>query len=228
MRDKGLQTPAGTDVRVIARAFDILDLFQAGAPALSLMEIVHATGLSKATAYRLLSTLTADDILRQRPDGAYELGFFSVHRANAYLSSNSLVRRFKEAMASLSRTLCETVILSERKGDLITDVDVIAAPSAVVSVPPTGTSSLLHLRLPGRAVLAAGTESERQAYAARNRLKSINGASADDGCEFGVARTISDGCGDVAGVIWISVPTAKDIDSERFSGSLDLAIRQSG
>lgn len=221
-------TDKNSEVRVISRAFGILDLFAAGSDKLTLMAIVNATGLSKATVFRLLSTFLEDDILRQTPAGEYELGFFSVKRAHEFLSAHSMIQRFGPSMKSLSQELGETIILSQRNGDVIVDLEVFQAPTAVINVPPVGCPALLHSRLPGLNILRGLSHDERQAYLQRH----VVGTNYDhlvmpETAETGhcVTQEIIDRSGQIFGAIWISVPWGRTFDRASMHRALSDAVR---
>jgi DNA-binding IclR family transcriptional regulator len=64
--------PAG--MRTVQRAIDILGLFDEGRPALSVREIVSASGLPKTTVLRLLGTLRRGGLLWVDEHGRYLAG----------------------------------------------------------------------------------------------------------------------------------------------------------
>jgi DNA-binding IclR family transcriptional regulator len=61
-------------VRSIARAMDVLSLFDAHHPVRELRDIVDLTGLPKTTVVRILATLAARGMVSARSDGRYGLG----------------------------------------------------------------------------------------------------------------------------------------------------------
>ncbi|MDX3451565.1 IclR family transcriptional regulator [Streptomyces sp. ME02-8801-2C] len=68
----GESEPAG--MRTVQRAIDVLGLFDEVRPALSLREIVSASGLPKTTALRLLQTLRINGLLWVDEHGRYMAG----------------------------------------------------------------------------------------------------------------------------------------------------------
>ena len=102
-----------TGVALVAKAFQILDAFQADAPLWSQADMVRATGLNRSTVNRLMRYLAASGYLIQNgATGRYSLGIAAIdlgNRANASLDLRSLC---KPTMASLASQCGETVVLS--------------------------------------------------------------------------------------------------------------------
>ncbi|OZM79540.1 hypothetical protein CFP66_25590 [Pseudonocardia sp. MH-G8] len=61
-------------VRSVARAFDLLELFDHRRPHLRLKEIAELSGLPKTTAVRLLADLVERGVVAISPDGHYTVG----------------------------------------------------------------------------------------------------------------------------------------------------------
>jgi DNA-binding IclR family transcriptional regulator len=61
-------------VRAVARAFDLLELFDHRRPYLRLKEIAELSGLPKTTAVRLLADLVERGVVSLAPDGRYTVG----------------------------------------------------------------------------------------------------------------------------------------------------------
>lgn len=61
-------------VRSVARAFDLLELFDHRRPYLRLREIAELSGLPKTTAVRLLADLVERGVVTLTPDGRYTVG----------------------------------------------------------------------------------------------------------------------------------------------------------
>src|ERR1700754_1135993 len=61
-------------VRALARALDLLELFDPRRPYLRLKEIAELSGLPKTTAVRLLADLVERGVVSLAPDGRYTVG----------------------------------------------------------------------------------------------------------------------------------------------------------
>jgi len=70
------QTPVAADggVRSVARAVDVLSLFDEDHPSRPLREVVRLAGLPKTTVVRLLSTLEALGLVAQAAESTYTVG----------------------------------------------------------------------------------------------------------------------------------------------------------
>ena len=152
-------------VRVIERAVDILQCFDETNDRLTLQELSDRAGIHKATAFRILATLVADRILDQPvPGGPYELGFFALGRADAALGASALRRRALPIMLQLRDELDETVILAERHGDRIVNLDKVASRQGIIEAPIIGIAEPLHESPAGLAVLATFGENALDRY----------------------------------------------------------------
>ena len=142
-------------VRVIERAADILACFVETSESLTLRDITDRTGIHKATAFRIITTLVEDGILNQSTGGApYELGFFALRCADAILGVDSLRNRAVPIMMELRDELNETVVLARRRGIFVLNVDKIVSRHGIVETPMIGVSSLLHDAPAGLAILS--------------------------------------------------------------------------
>ena len=65
-------------IRVLGRAFDILEALSAASVPMSLSEITNATGLSKSTAHRILGALHDRSYVFKTDTGSYTILVFSV------------------------------------------------------------------------------------------------------------------------------------------------------
>lgn len=97
-------------VRSVQRALDILSLLSEERPAVSIREIVEATGLAKTTVIRLVQTLEQNGLLWAAP-GGYLAGPGLWRWAHLARSSWELPPETKKAMRDLGARRRETVNL---------------------------------------------------------------------------------------------------------------------
>ncbi|MDI5975059.1 IclR family transcriptional regulator [Amycolatopsis magusensis] len=97
-------------VRSVQRAFDILALLTESTPAISIGEIVRATGLAKTTVIRLVQTLEQNGLLWSTAKG-YLAGPSLWRWAHLARSSWELPPETKELMRGLAQRQRETVNL---------------------------------------------------------------------------------------------------------------------
>lgn len=152
-------------VRVIERAIDILFCFDETNEKLTLQEISDRTRLHKATAFRILSTLVEDGLIDQSsPGGSYELGFFALGRADAILKGSPLRQMALPIMLQLRDELEETVVLAERYGNFIMNVDKVVRREGLVETPTIGVATPLHESPAGLAILSTFKDSDMESY----------------------------------------------------------------
>lgn len=108
-----VKTELQTGVALVAKAFQILDAFQASAPTWTQAEMVRATGLNRSTVNRLMRYLASIGYLMQNANtGRYSLGAAAIElgsRANASFDLRALC---KPVMESLAVAIGETVMLT--------------------------------------------------------------------------------------------------------------------
>ena len=115
MKQDGATPKSRYNIEALARGLEILALFSAQSPALSLTQIVERLQINKSTAYRVLSTLEAMQYLQQdsgtrlyRPGlKVLQLGFSAINNieirqlAHPYLERLSLETGETVSMAVL-------------------------------------------------------------------------------------------------------------------------------
>ena len=85
----------------VTRALDVLQAFTYQRPERSLTEIAAATGLHKATAFRLLTTLSARGMTIKDPrTGMYRLGFALIALSEVAKTSTGFVAQARPFMRS--------------------------------------------------------------------------------------------------------------------------------
>lgn len=84
---------------------------------ISLASLVAATGLDRATAYRLLGSLVQSGMLARGEDKLYRLGLESMQLGLATMSRAPIMERCRPMMIRLARRTEDTVYLVVRNGD---------------------------------------------------------------------------------------------------------------
>lgn len=92
-------------VRVIDRAFDILEELSQATSPMSLAEICKATGLSKSTVHRLLTTMLERSFVAKTDAGAYTIGYKIIEMASTHINNLELVTEAKPFLSDLMREL---------------------------------------------------------------------------------------------------------------------------
>ncbi|HTH97277.1 MAG TPA: helix-turn-helix domain-containing protein [Stellaceae bacterium] len=152
-------------VRVVERAIDILHCFQGPQDSLTLQQIVERSGLQKATAFRIATTLAHAGILSQSgPGGAYMLGYLTLRMPNLIRSSNELRNTAWANLKEVGALINETVVLVIRDGDDMINVDKVDSLHLIDEMPVMGERRKLHLGAAGLAVLASLDAEAASAY----------------------------------------------------------------
>jgi IclR family transcriptional regulator, KDG regulon repressor len=100
------------NIRAIERALSVLEVFSRERRTLSLDELTRATGLSKPTVFRILSTLQSRQyILLDKNTGRYRLGSVFLGLASSVLDSLSLGTLTRPLLIELSDQAQATVLL---------------------------------------------------------------------------------------------------------------------
>lgn len=167
--------PQATPVQSVWRALDLLEAFPKYGPELGLTAIADALGLSKATAYRLLSTLEARGYVERCPDSRkYRLGARTLE-LGAYFQSQLDIRRL--ALPFLRRMAAETneaAFLCIREDDEALCIERVEAQQQVnIFTLRVGGRQPLHCGGAPRALLAGMHNEQLRAYAKRTGLPSF-------------------------------------------------------
>jgi DNA-binding IclR family transcriptional regulator len=121
----------------------------------SLVELVDATGLSRATAHRLAVALEAHGLLRRTADGRFALGLRPVGLGRAAAEALPLADAAAPALAALRATTEESVQLYVREGDRRVCVASLESPHGLRTIVPMGAALPLDRGSAGRALAAA-------------------------------------------------------------------------
>jgi DNA-binding IclR family transcriptional regulator len=144
----------------LERGLDLLFLFSAERPTLSLPEIAKALDLPGSTAYRLVTTCCRKNVLiRDSRAKRYEL-HASLLRFQHVLRSRLDIRRIAlphlDELAALSGETSQLFLL---QGNDVVCAEAVSSPNMIRFMPERGRAIPLHASALGRAVLAFLPES---------------------------------------------------------------------
>lgn len=143
------------NIEALARGLDILSLFSAEHPSLSLSQIVELLQLNKSTVYRVLSTLESMGYLEQDPiTGQYRPGLKVLQLGYTAIHTLELRQIAHPYLEKLSQELMETVSLAVLDGFRTIYVDRIRNQSIVGVVLGVGSSLSAHCTALGKVLLA--------------------------------------------------------------------------
>jgi IclR family acetate operon transcriptional repressor len=167
----GLARSDAETVQSVNRALAIVEvLLRAGSP-LSAREVAAGTGLNRTTAHRLLGSLHRRGWIERVADGGYRpsLRFLALVRAS--LHGRDFVAEVRPTMERLSQLSRETVHLGVLDNHDILHIDKVDSPELVGVSSRIGTRATPHVTGLGKALLAAGSDEELEAYIAQARLR---------------------------------------------------------
>ncbi|MDB5651957.1 MAG: IclR family transcriptional regulator [Hyphomicrobiales bacterium] len=228
---KSSATPAAL---VVDRSATILECFGRPKSWMSLQEVADAAQLSKPTAFRLLSALSAEQlIIQDDATGEYGLGPAVTRFAESVLRKMPVWRATQGAMQHLRDRINETVLLSVRRGANWYNVEALPAAHSLSLAQPMGVPLPLHVGAPGISFLTGMTEVERAQYlnepgfdtGSRCAITSSIGAAERQGYAISVGDILPDCIAMAAhivigptkntGVLQVSFPKARDSETLR-------------
>ncbi|MCL6627646.1 IclR family transcriptional regulator [Alicyclobacillus shizuokensis] len=105
-------------IRVLDRAVDVLLAFTVERPQMTIDEVMEATKLPKATAYRILYTLERRGLIRYNPATArYSLGLGLLEFAGVLSATFDVSREAEDVLVELQARVAQTVLMVVREGD---------------------------------------------------------------------------------------------------------------
>jgi IclR family pca regulon transcriptional regulator len=159
-------------IDALARGLEVLALFGAERPALTLRDIVDASGLNKTTAFRIVATLEALGYLEQDERRRYRPGARVLELGFAALSGMELRQLARPHLERLAHELDETAslaVLSRERRDIIY-IDRVRNRSIVGVVLGVGSHLPAHSAALGKVLLADMAPSEIDAWLAGAEL----------------------------------------------------------
>ena len=133
---------------VLDKAVLVLDALEASPR--TLVELVVATGLPRATAHRLATDLEAHGFVRRDDEGRFTLGTRLVALGRAATDSFPLARSATAALRELRDVTAESVQLFVRDGDRRVCIAALQSPHGLRTIVPLGASLPIGLGSGGR------------------------------------------------------------------------------
>jgi DNA-binding IclR family transcriptional regulator len=158
-------------VSTVERALDVLRAFTYRQPEMSLTDIATATGLHKATVFRLLATLCRGGMtLKDSRTGLYRLGYGIIAMSEVAKTTTGFVVQARPFMRQIRDELNETVYIAVRVGDERINVDQLEGIRDFRRVVALGKPSPLYVGSTSHVILAALPDDEIAAYIDRTEL----------------------------------------------------------
>ncbi len=154
-RSPGEESP-GALVQSVDRALTVLGLL-ARDGELGVTELAAGLGVHKSTAFRLVATLEAHDLVEQVSDrGKFRLGVGVLRLAGATAVRLDLVQESRPVTVRLARQVGETVNITVLSGQEALYLDQVSGPSAIALHNWVGQRIPLHATSNGKVLLAYG------------------------------------------------------------------------
>ena len=143
-------------VRSVAKAFAVLEAFDAGHRSMSLSEIAQSVGMTKSAAQRFTYTLGALGLLSQDPASRrWQLTPRTLDIGATYLAADSLIEQATPYLVELNHRCGESVNLSRPDGlDMVFVARFTSHSKAFVHM-PVGTRIPMFCTASGRAYLSS-------------------------------------------------------------------------
>lgn len=139
--------------QTVLKALDVLECVANGDEPLSTLQVARLCGISRPTAYRLLSTLVSRGYLAA--DGArFRLGTQALSLSQKVLASSDLPEVARASMRPLNDLTSETVHLSILQGTEILYIAQVEGRQSISMRCTIGTRNHLHSTAMGKALLA--------------------------------------------------------------------------
>lgn len=165
----------------LERGLDLLFLFSAEQPTLSLPEITKALKVPASTAYRLVATCCKKNVLTRDPHAKrYELHAGVVrfqHALRARFDIRRIALPHLEELASASEETSQLFLL---QGNAVVCAHAISSPNTIRVMPELGRAVPLHAGALGRAVLAFLPEAFLKKYIERTGLPALTAHTVTD------------------------------------------------
>lgn len=160
-------------VNSLARGLEVIRAFSRAKPSMTLSEISHATGMTRATVRRFLLTLVQEEYAET--DGKYfslapkilELGY-------AALSSMTFLDAVQPVMVQLAKQLKESCFTAVLEGFDVVYVASASPPGRLVNISVSvGSRTPAHSVSTGRVLVAALPEEERRHWLQKVKLTKL-------------------------------------------------------
>ena len=160
-------------INSIRKAIQIMNMFSAAEPRLTVTEISRRLKMPKSTVHSLLNTLLADGFVEQVEDGSYALGTAVIVLTQRVRVNVELRDRAAPYLRQLADQCGESVYLTIRDGDYVLYIYAIESSRRLIARTAVGDRAHLHCTGVGKAILAELPSAEVDALVGRVGLPTI-------------------------------------------------------
>lgn len=162
----------GEVVQSVDRALAIVELLLRSPEPLTVREVAIGTGINRTTAHRLLASLHRRGWIERAPDASgYRPSLRYLALVRASLDGRDFIDEVRPTMERLSLLSRETVHLGVLDNHDVLHIEKVDSPEVVGVSSRVGTRAAPHVTGLGKALLAAGTDAEVEAYIAQARKR---------------------------------------------------------
>jgi DNA-binding IclR family transcriptional regulator len=147
-------------IKSVVKAVDVLQVFGADEPRLTLMEIANRLDMPKGTAHNMLSTLTSCGFVERTDDGRYALGTAIIALTQAVRINAELRDRAAPLLRELADACRESSYLVALDGDYALYIYAVESPRRLLARTAVGDRVPLHCVATGKAILSGLTREE--------------------------------------------------------------------
>jgi DNA-binding IclR family transcriptional regulator len=167
-------------IKSILKAIDVLRIFSADEPRLTLMEITKRLGMPKGTVHSILSTLLSGGFVEKTDDGRYALGTAIIPLTQAVRINVELRDRAAPLLRELADTCRESAYLVALDGDYALNIYAVESPRRLLARTAVGDRMALHCTATGKAILSCLTSEEVEGIASRVGLPRFTATTITD------------------------------------------------
>ncbi len=178
----GEGAPGG--VQVLNRAFDLLEELASHREPESLTDLARATGLSKTTAYRILSTMVERGYAARALDGGYTVGHRLFATASSRIDALDLQAEARPRVLALQRQLHLTSYLGVMDGPFISIIEKETYGELADGFVEVGRRYPSHCSSMGKCMLACLSSRDLSDMLAGFELKAFTPRTITDKDEF--------------------------------------------
>jgi DNA-binding IclR family transcriptional regulator len=246
--------PAGGErrgtIQSVERAARILKVLGTGTSRMGVTEVAERLGLAKGTAYGLLRTLEAQELVEQDPEtDKYRLGPAMLQLGNAFLDNHELRARSLLWADSLASRVGDAVRVGVLHGSNVLIVHHVFRPDNSVQILEVGASIPWHACALGKAIVAYLPQASRRALLGselvpltgrtvtdptvlETMLASVaeEGTALEDGeaivGEAEIAAPVFDDRGHSVGAIGVVGPVERLLPEGRHAAAIVTAVRE--
>ncbi len=160
-------------IHSVAKALQVMQLFSAAEPRLSVTEISRRLNMPKSTAHALLNTLLAGGFIEKVGRDLYALGTEVIVLTQKVRVNVEVRDRAAPYLRELADQCGESVYLTIRDGDYVLYLYAIESSRRLIARTAIGDRAYLHSTGVGKAILAALSQEECDDIIARVGLPSV-------------------------------------------------------